>query len=100
MERLVRFELFGQEFSYYTDASEEEVKEVVSLVRCELDDGEQGAKAGLPSNKMLILACLKIAARYVQLLKEYEQYRAQQGRSIDMLIDRVSTTMDDGPERK
>ena len=100
MERLVRFDLFGQEFSFYTDASEDEVEQVVNLVRCELDEGGQGIRTSLPSSKMLVLTCLKIAARYVQLLKEHEEYRTRQGRSIDRLIDRVSSTMDDGLELK
>jgi hypothetical protein len=100
MERLVRFELFGQEFSFYTDASETEVDQVINLVRGELAADAQGGRAALPSSKILVLGCLKIAARYVQLTREYEDYRTRQDRSIDKLIHKVSAGMEDVSERK
>ncbi len=93
MERRVRFKLYGQEFSFYTDASEEEVEQVIDMVRTELDEGSPGIRTSLPSNKMLVLGCLKIAARYVQLEKEYDSFRTRQDRSIDRLIDRVSSSI-------
>ena len=91
MERRVRFELFGQEFSFYTDATEEEGELVIDMVRTELGGDERGT---LPSNKMLVLCCLKIAARYVQLEKEFKTFRSRQGASIDKLIDKVSSGID------
>ena len=62
MDRPVHFELFGQEFSFYTDAPEDDVELIINLVRSELGDAEQGKRSPLPSNKMLVLCCLKIAA--------------------------------------
>ena len=94
MERRVSFELFGQEFSFYTDAPEEEVEAVINLVRGELDEGDQGIRTSLPSSKMLVLVCLRIASRLVQVEKEYEQFRSRQDRSIDKLINKVSSSMD------
>ncbi len=94
MERRVRFNLYGQEFSFYTDASEEEVEQVINMVRAELDEGNQGIRTSLPSNKMLVLGCLKIAAKYVQLENEYDRFRNKQDESIDKLIDRVSSSME------
>ena len=69
MERRVDFKLFGQEFSFYTDAPEEEVEQVINMVRSELDEGGQSIRTSLPSSKMLVLVCLRIAARFVQLEK-------------------------------
>lgn len=96
MERRVRFNLHGQEFSFYTDASVEEVEQVINMVRSELDEGHRGVHTSVPSNKILVLGCLKIAARYVQLEKEYERFRANQDKSIDKLIDRVSSSINQG----
>lgn len=94
MERRVDFKLFNQEFSFYTDAPPEEVEQIISLVRSELNEEAQGFRASVPSSKMLVLVCLKIAARYVQLDREFEQFRARQGESIDKLISKVSSGME------
>jgi cell division protein ZapA len=94
MERRVDFKLFDQEFSFYTEATREDVERVISMVRSELDEGGHGFRTSLPSSKMLVLVCMKIAARYVQLEREYEQYRARQGDSIDKLISRFSSDVE------
>lgn len=94
MERRVQFYLKGQEFSFYTDASEEEVEQVINIVRSELGEQGQGRSTPLLSTKMLVLCCLKIAARYVELEKEYNRFRNRQDESIDKLISKVSSGMD------
>jgi hypothetical protein len=40
---------------------------------------------------MLVLGCLKIAARFVQLEKEFNTFQARQDKSIDKLINKVSS---------
>lgn len=94
MDRRVHFELFGQEFSFYTDASEEDVELIIKMVRSELGEEDSGRRTALPSNKMLVLGCLKIAARCVQLEKEFESFKIQQDKTIDKLINKVSTGME------
>lgn len=94
MERRVDFNLFGQEFSFYTDAPPEEVEQVISLVRSELDESGHSFRTSMPSSKMLVLISLKIAARYVQLNREYEQFRTRQEESIGKLISKVSSGME------
>lgn len=94
MERLVHFELFGQEFSFYTDATEKDVELIIQLVRSELGGEEGGKRSPLPSNKMLVLGCLKIAARFIQLEKEFGTFQANQDASIDKLIDKVSSSIE------
>jgi len=94
MERLVHFELFGQEFSFYTDASREDVDHIIKMVRAELDEEGTAKRTSLPSNKMLVLCCLKIAARYIQLEKEFSAFRSHQDASIDKLINKVSSGME------
>lgn len=94
MERRVDFKLFGQEFSFYTDASEEEVEQVINLVRSELEEEGKAVQTTLPSSKMLVLVCLRIAARFVQLEKEFKAFRNRQDKSIDSLINKVSSSID------
>lgn len=91
MERLVHFELFGQEFSFYTDSSEEDVELILAMVRSELGAEGSGKHSSLPSSKMLVLGCLKIAARFVQLEKEFNTFQARQDKSIDKLINKVAS---------
>jgi len=43
---------------------------------------------------MLVLVCLKIAARLIQLEKEFGTFRTDQVASIDKLIDKVSSSID------
>jgi cell division protein ZapA len=94
MERLVHFELYGQEFSFYTDASEEDVELIIKMVRTELGENGPERRTSLPSNKILVLCCLKIAARYVELEQDYSTFRSQQDASIDKLINKVSSGME------
>ena len=94
MERRVKFDLYGQEFSFYTDAPEDEVEKIIKLVRAELDDNGQKRGSSLLSTKMLVLGCLKMAARYVELEKEYNRFRNKQDESIDKLISKVSSGID------
>jgi len=94
MERRVQFDLNGQEFSFYTDSSEEEVEQVIAIVRAELEELGRDSSTSLLSTKMLVLCCLKIAARHVALEKEYNRFRNRQDESIDKLITKVSSGID------
>jgi cell division protein ZapA len=89
-ERLVHFSLFGQEFTFYSDAPESEVEEVVRILRSELEGSDGKYVSTVPSSKLLVLGCLRIAARYVKVSREFHAYRNRQGRSIDNLIDKMS----------
>lgn len=93
MDRLVRFSLFGQEFSFYTDAPEEEVAKIITFIRKELD-ADEGGPSTFPSNKMVVLGCLRMAAKYIELEKEFAEFRKEQGLAIDKLIAKVSTEVE------
>jgi cell division protein ZapA len=93
-ERLVSFTLFGQEFSFYSDAPEEEVDGAVAMLREELEGTDLAARSTVPSSTMLVLGCLRIAARYVKLDQEYSSFRTSQDQSIAQLIDKVSESID------
>lgn len=93
-DRLVRFHLFGQEFTFYSAAPEDEVDSAIMLLRQELEANSTVSRSSVPSSKMLVLGCLRMAARYAQLNREYSEFRQTQERSIAQLADRVSSELD------
>ncbi|NLX19156.1 MAG: cell division protein ZapA [Desulfobulbus sp.] len=95
-DRLVRFQLFGQEFTFYSNSTEEEVESVLQLLREELESDEKLNRGSVPSSKILVLGCLRMAARYVQLHREFEEYRAAQESAISRLLQKISTAGGNG----
>lgn len=93
-ERLVSFTLFGQEFSFYSDAPEDEVQGAIAMLRDELEGTDLAARSTVPSSTMLVLGCLRLAARYVNLNKEFSRFRTSQEQSIDKLINKVTSGME------
>ena len=93
-DRLVRFHLFGQDFTFYSDASEDEVEAIIDLLRQELEGGETVSRSAVPSSKILVLGCLRMTARYVQLQLEYQDYRQAQQRTLANLADKVGIALD------
>lgn len=93
-DRLVRFQLFGQEYTFYSDAPEEEVESVIALLRQELEAHEKVNRSAVPSSKMLILGCLRMAAKYTQLRREFNDLRREQDRTMAQLIAKIAAELD------
>ncbi|MFH0784850.1 MAG: cell division protein ZapA [Pseudomonadota bacterium] len=74
-ERLVKFELLGQEYKFYTAASEEELRSILSLVRQLVENSSAQATGTLLAGRVAIMACLNIASQYVKLKQEFDDYR-------------------------
>ncbi len=74
-ERLVKFEILGQEYKFYTAAAEEELKTILSLVRQLVESGSTQTTGSLPVGRIAIMACLNIASQYVKLKQEFDDYR-------------------------
>ena len=74
MARSVKFEVFGQEYSLNTEAPEEDVQEILEMVRSHLQQTCQVTNV-LPSSKTVILASLNMAGQYVKLKRDFEAYR-------------------------
>ena len=74
-ERLVRFELLGQEHAFYTAAPEEEMESILTLVRNNVGTDSPNIAGTLPVSKVTVLACLNIASLYVKLEQEFEEYK-------------------------
>lgn len=101
-ERRISFTLYGQEFSFYSDVPDDEVQEAVSMLRKELGvPDECGPTTTVPSSTMLVLACLRIAARYVNLQREFDGFYTERkkykGKNniISGVIERITATLKD-----
>jgi len=90
LERLVRFKLLGQEYSFYTGASEVELDTIFTLVKSLIEENIGGAKGTLPVSKVAILACLNIASQYVKMQQEFDSYKENAERRIGKLNDQIS----------
>lgn len=78
MERLVRFELIGHEFAFYTGAPEEEVDEIIKLVTDLVQENSASGTAGsIPVGKVAVLASLNIASKYVELKRDFNLYKKE-----------------------
>ena len=89
MERLVKFEVLGQEYPLYTDASEEDVAEILDLVKSQLESYARSASS-LPVNKLAILTSLNMAGKYVKLKRDFEQYKQR----VDLIAGKVSDNLE------
>ncbi|MCI5224007.1 MAG: cell division protein ZapA, partial [Candidatus Electrothrix sp. AR4] len=91
----------GQQFSFYSDASDEEVQETITMLREELDATGSAGKNAVPSSTQLVLGALRLAARYVDLEKEFSIFHAERKLYVERkqlfsgLIDRVSSVLDE-----
>ena len=99
-ERLISFTLYGQEFSFYSDVPDNEVQEAVSMLRQELGEPDEvGPTTTVPSSTLLVLACLRIAARYVSLKRDFDDFDADRKKYkgsnelLAKLIGQVSTAL-------
>ncbi|MBW1637196.1 MAG: cell division protein ZapA [Deltaproteobacteria bacterium] len=92
-ERLVQFELLGQEHAFYTAAPEEEIESILSLVRSLVEIDTPKSSGTLPVSKVAILACLNIASRYVKLEQEFEEYREDSGSRIVRLNEEIKAKL-------
>mgnify|MGYP000050095825 CR=1 FL=1 len=95
-ERLVRFELFGQEFKFYTAATEAEIDAILTLVR-EQVEGDLSERTGtLPASKIAVMACLNIASKYVQLKQDFETQKADNESRCYNLSEKIRNSLPQG----
>jgi len=92
-ERLVRFTLLGQEYTFYTGASEEEMDEILSLVKKLVEEGAGGSGGTIPASKVAILACLNIGSRYIKLRADFERYKMKNEIRTGNLIDQIDASL-------
>ena len=90
-ERLVKFSLLGQNFAFYTGASEDEMEKILSLVREQVESIGGGDKPGgtIPVSKIAVMACLNLASNYLKLKQEHSQYKEETSSKLGELSDRL-----------
>ena len=93
-ERRIDFQLFGQEFSFYSDAPDEEIRQVIALLKEEFASQEKAGTKILPSTTVLVFGCLRMAARVVQERARFQALLANQERSIEAIIDKIVSHLD------
>ena len=67
MERLVKFEVLGQEYPLYTDASEEDIEEILNLVKMQIENHSKSSKSSLPASKVAVLTSLNMSKTHTTL---------------------------------
>jgi len=88
LARSVKFEVFGQEYSLQTEAPEEDVQEILDLVRTHLQETCKVTNV-LPSGKSVILASLNMAGKYVKLKRDFEAYREKVQEEAERLRKKI-----------
>ena len=74
MERLVQFTFLGQNYKVYTGTSEEDMEKILALIHQVEDETISEGSEMLPVSKAVVMVSLNIAALYIRLQKEYDQF--------------------------
>lgn len=93
MERLVKFEVLGQEYPLYTDAPEEDIEEILHLVKMQIESNSKSSKSLLPANKVAVLTSLNMAGKYVRLKRDFEQYKQQMSELVERLTAAIADSL-------
>jgi cell division protein ZapA len=90
LARSVKFEVFGQEYSLNTEAPEEDVQEILEMVRIHLHETCKSSSVVL-SSKSAILASLNMAGKYVKLKRDFADYRSE----VETLSSQIRKKIED-----
>jgi cell division protein ZapA len=93
MERLVKFEVLGQEYPLYTDAPEEDIEEILHLVKMQIENNSKSSKSILPANKVAVLTSLNMAGKYVRMKRDFEQYKQQMSELVERLTSVIENSL-------
>lgn len=90
MERLVRFELMGQEYTFYTGAPESEVSDIIDLVSELVAENISGTSGAIPVSKVAVLVSLNIASRYFELRSQFDRYKEDSEQRMACLTKEIA----------
>ena len=93
MERLVKLEVLGQEYPVYTDAPEEDIEEILHLVKMQIESNSKSTKSALPANKVAVLTSLNMAGKYVRIKRDFEQYKQQMSQLVERLTSVIENSL-------
>ncbi len=91
MERLVKFEVCGQEFSLNTDAPEDEVQEILVMVKSQIEMHSKSSNF-LPA-RLAMLVSLNIAGKYIKLKKDFEEHQLMVDEKIASLTRQLEDSV-------
>lgn len=94
LERLVQFELLGQNFSFYTKESEQDMEEILTLLKEIVEEDAPAPSGTVPVAKVAILGCLTLASRYVKLEKEFRAYKDNSTERLTQLSEDIVRSLD------
>jgi len=92
-ERLVSFDLLGQEFKFYTAATEDELRIILNMVRQLIETASPQGTGTMVTGKIGVLACLNIASQYVKLKQDFESYKADSEDRLCRLREEIRNTL-------
>ncbi|MGI6639182.1 MAG: cell division protein ZapA [Desulfobulbus sp.] len=92
-ERPIRFHLFGQEFTFFSDAEDQEVEQVITLLKNEFADNEKVGQ-NMPSTTLLVFGCLRMAAKLVQERARQQALEQHRQRAIARMMNKVVSHLD------
>jgi len=91
-ERLIKFKVYGHEFTLNTAAPEDEVEEILQLVRSQFDKiAPTNSSTRSISDKLAILTCLNMAGEMVKLKRELESMKKAADENIAALTKRIES---------
>ena len=93
MERLVQFAFLGQNYNVYTGTSEEEMEEILAFIQRVTDETISEGRGSLPVGKASVMVSLNVASKYIQLKREFDQYRIEMEERIRSLNDQIDTSL-------
>jgi cell division protein ZapA len=93
VERLVKFEVLGQEYPLYTDAPEEDIEEILNLVRMQIESQSKSSKSVLPANKVAVLTSLNMAGKYVRMKRDFERYKQEMTERVERLTSVIKNSL-------
>ena len=93
MEQLVKFEVLGQEYPLYTDAPEEDIEEILNLVRMQIESQSKSSKSVLPANKVAVLTSLNMAGKYVRMKRDFERYKQEMTERVERLTSVIKNSL-------
>jgi cell division protein ZapA len=93
VERLVKFEVLGQEYPLYTDAPEEDIEEILNLVRMQIESQSKSSKSVLPANKVAVLTSLNMAGKYVRMKRDFERYKQEMTERVERLTSVIENSL-------
>lgn len=98
MERLVKLEVLGQEYPVYTDAPEEDIEEILQLVKMQIESNSKSTKSALPANKVAVLTSLNMAGKYVRMKRDFEQYKQKMSEMVERLTSVIENSLTEEKE--